>query len=173
MPLNFSLQSDSVTGRRTFLIATAVSAISLLFQWYSGDHARHILFQEPFVTNYTISGLRAGGWITLLITAAVPMAYLIIKQGIPSQARKLSIGIISIVIVLILYGAWAGENQILINGALKSDSSVLMNGDTIDVTRQSGVARYLFVAAQIACCLAIARFPKQDPAIITIINAGN
>ena len=170
MPLNFTLQPDSVTGRRTFLIATAVSAISLLFPWHSGEQGQYILFQDTAVNNYTVSGMQSGEWITLLLIAAVPMAYLIKQQSIPSKARKLSLCIIAIVLLVMIYGGLSGLTNLFINGASQTDPSALMNGDTINITRQSGVGRYLFVTAQIACCVGISRFPKhQSP----IINAGN
>ena len=145
MPLSLSLTPDAVSGRRTYLIGTAVGAISLFLPWFNG-----LTLGFFGNTAESLSGFQVGGWVPLMVTTILPFGYLITKESIPKWAK-------TIALLLCAYALTTETAQALRSTPVSVGLTILRTG---------GLGQWLFIAAQAICFVAILRFPKPAKKLV-------
>lgn len=139
MPLNLSLTADAVSGRRSFLIGTAASTLSLILPWATGITLG--FFENSYAS---ANGFMVGAWLIYLMVVPLPFGFLAAKQAIPRWARFLALGLCSFVIIT--------ETLQAVAGGLMTRGLTCVN--------PGGFGQWLFIAAQILSVTAIVRFPR-------------
>lgn len=146
MDTRHTLISNSIPGRRNFLIATAVGLLTMILPWFTGYRVSYFYGN----VDDSLNGLQVGAWIPFLISLALPIVFIATNHKTPKFLKIISMLVIISVIVTEAYQALTANN--ITNGVM--------------FLKAGGVGQWTFIVAQVVCLFAVNRFPHSQGAAV-------